>query len=140
MAKNLEGSIDDITFNRLQGTLIAERDAARKEVVEARRLVATEHLPPRWDDLRAYCADVSTAIVDLEKPEHADRRQELVRTVFTDILVYPDRIAIKGVLPAASSSTIGLQASVDLPHPEGSESRAFARPRPSAVSPIPEPP
>ena len=140
LAKNLEGNLDDTTFNRLQGTLIAERDAARKEVMAARQLVATEHLPPRWDDLRAYCADVSKALVDLEKPEYADRRQDLVRTLFTDIVIYPDRIVMKGVLPAASRNAIALQTSVDWPRPGGNESRAFAHPRPSAVSPVPERP
>ncbi|HVA90913.1 MAG TPA: recombinase family protein, partial [Chloroflexota bacterium] len=127
--RNLDGKIDDATFDRLQPQLIAERDAALVHVQDAQRLLqGTTAAAMRWDSVRDYCAAVADRLADLEQPECFERRQELVRTLITRVEVYPDRVSIVGVLPCVDADPMPKKTGLRSQYPHSERFQTQARP------------
>jgi hypothetical protein len=106
--RNLEGTIDEATYQRLYVTLIAARDASRQRVVDAQHaLAAAQEERHSWQSIRGYCADVSTRLAELEQPENFDRQQRLVQTLIRQVIVSPTSVQIKGILPCVDTPPEG---------------------------------
>jgi site-specific DNA recombinase len=106
VTRNIEGKLDDETFDQMQPRLVAARDEARVRAQAAQRaLEAGQEGVRRWENVQQYCAAVSKHLEEWNGPEHFAQRQELVRTLVDRVTVYPGSIAITGVLPCLDTAS-----------------------------------
>jgi site-specific DNA recombinase len=105
LTRNLEGKVDDATFDRMQPTLVAERDAARQRLEELTRWLAQSELEhSQWATVEAYCADVNASLAWLEQPEQFAARQALVRTLVHQVTLRHGEMDVLGRLPCLTTT------------------------------------
>ena len=106
--RNIDGALDDITFERLQPQLVRARNDAQERLDAARQaMLGGRAETARVADVRAYCANLASRIEWLEQPGQFAERQRLIRTLVHRVLVLPDhRLAVEGVLPCVSEEKV----------------------------------
>ncbi len=121
--RNAAGAIDDETFDRLQPTLVLERDQARERVQEAEHALQQVQDSPtsRLGDITAFCRALSDRLDEIERPGHEAEREALIRALVVRIEVGDiesqanpptkrpltrkavKRVRLEGLLPAISA-------------------------------------
>jgi hypothetical protein len=95
LRRNLDGAIDDETYDRQQPALARERDQARERVRAAEQaLRQAQEGTTRWADLRDFCGALQDRMAELEQPGHEAERQALIAALVL-------RVEVRDAVPAA---------------------------------------